>query len=86
MEIKNEVKAKDRIKSFVKNNYGTIIISGVSLTVGCLLCYKVGHGRGVRQGRNNLLDEIVNVSCENGLIMINPELGRYVFTAKKLDD
>lgn len=82
MESKNEIKKVDKIKNFVKSNYGTIIASGVFLTAGCLLGYK----RGVRIGKNNILDEIVVLSCKDGLIMKNPALGRYVFTAKKLEN
>ena len=82
MESKNEIKKMDKIKNFVKSNYGTIIASGVFLTAGCLLGYKMG----IRNGKNNTLNEIVAISCEGGLIMKNPDLGRYIFTAKKLEN
>lgn len=52
--------------------------------------YTFGHTdgitKGIKQGRNKILDEIVSISCnEGGLIMNNPDLGRYIFIAKKLD-
>ena len=85
MEIENRVTVTDKIKKFVKNNYGVIITSGVVLTTGYFLAYKNGLGKGIRRGRNNILDEIM-LSCEGGLMMTNPDLGRYVFTVKKLEN
>lgn len=36
------------------------------------------------RGQGEILTKIVSTSCEDGLIMNNSELGRYIFTAKKL--
>lgn len=86
MKRKMKTKVTDKIKTFFKNNSGVIIGVGVSLTVGVLSGYEIGRNRGVRTGRNNILTEIVDISCKEGLVMTNPEMGRYIFTAKKLDD
>ena len=86
METKTTMTKTEKIKSFVKSNSDVIIWSGVSLVAGTLLGYKIGYGKGTRAGRNSILDEIVDVSCSDVLIMRNPDLGRYIFTAKKLDD
>ena len=85
-ERRNKTKTTDKIKKFVKNNTGVIVASSVSMAVGCLFGYKIGHDKGVRAGKNDILDEIVSISCKDGLTMTNPKLGRYIFTAKKLND
>lgn len=85
MERKMKTKATDKIKTFFKNNSDVIIGVCVSLTVGVSFGYEIGRNRGIRTGRNNILTEIVEISCKEGLVMTNPEMGSYIFTAKKLD-
>ncbi len=89
METKTVMTKTEKIKSFVKSNSDIIIGASVSLVAEALLVYsgyKIGYIKGTRAGRNGILDEIVDVSCSDGLIMRYPDLGRYIFTAKKLDD
>lgn len=88
--METKIETKDSIKQFIHDNRNVLIASGVSLVGGCLLGYTFGHTNGItkviKQGRNKILDEIVSISCnEGGLIMNNPDLGRYIFIAKKLD-
>ena len=93
MENKTEINKMDEIKKIMRDNSDLIIGSCVYLAMG-LLCYKVGYykgykigrDKGITVGKNRILDSIVDVSCENGLIMRSPEIGRYVFTARKLND
>lgn len=88
--METKIETKDSIKQFIHDNRNVLIASVVSLVGGCLLGYTFGHTdgitKGIKQGRNKILDEIVSISCnEGGLIMNNPDLGRYIFIAKKLD-
>lgn len=85
MENKNETTKRDRIKKFLESNADVIIGSGVSLVIGGLLSYKFAYSKGIDAGRDKILNEIVNISCSNGLVMVNPDLGSYVFTATKID-
>lgn len=87
--METKIETKDSIKQFIHDNRNVLIASGVSLVSlvgGFLLGYTFGHTDGIKQGRNKILDEIVSISCNGGgLIMNNPDLGRYIFIAKKLD-
>lgn len=84
MKIKN--KLSEETKEAIQI-YGTIIGIGACLVVSGYLCgYKIGHKTGCKLARNNLLDEIVDRSCYNGLKMVNSLDEHYVFTAKKLID
>jgi hypothetical protein len=84
--METKIETKDSIKQFIHDNRNVLIASGVSLVGGFLLGYTFGHTDGIKQGRNKILDEIVSISCNGGgLIMNNPDLGRYIFIAKKLD-
>lgn len=84
--METKIETKDSIKQFIHDNRNVLIASGVSLVGGCLLGYTFGYTDGIKQGRNKILDEIVSISCYGGgLIMNNPDLGRYIFIAKKLD-
>ena len=84
MEIKTETKTRNLFKKFIGNNISTIVVSSLTLAGGCVFGYAFGHTKGIRQGQGEILNKIVFTSCEDGLIMNNPELGRYIFTAKKL--
>lgn len=84
MKLKN--KMSEETKETIKV-YATIVGIGTCLVVSGYLCgYKIGHKTGCRTTRNNLLDEIVDRSCYNGLKMVNSLDEHYVFTAKKLVD
>ena len=84
MEIKTETKTRNSFKKFICNNISTIVVSSLTLAGGCVFGYAFGHTKGIRQGQGEILNKIVFTSCEDGLIMNNPELGRYIFKAKKL--
>lgn len=74
----NEVK-----ESVIK--YSIAITSGICLVgLGCLAMYKLGCTNGIKQGRDHILDEIVDRSHSNGLVMRNAQMERFIFTAEKL--
>lgn len=84
METKTETKTRNPFKKFICNNISTIVVSSLTLAGGYAFGYAFGHTKGIRQGQGEILNKIVFTSCEDGLIMNNSELGRYIFTAKKL--
>lgn len=84
METKTEIKTRNSFKKFIYNNISTIVVSSLTLAGGCAFGYAFGHTKGIRQGQGEILTKIVSTNCEDGLIMNNSELGRYIFTAKKL--
>lgn len=80
-----ETKTRNSFKKFICNNFDTIIVSSLALAGGCAFGYAFGHTKGIRRGQGEILNKIVFTSCEDGLIMNNSKLGRYIFTAKKLN-
>lgn len=82
-------KTKDLIKKFIRDDAGVLL----ALVIVELGAYKIGYksgsadgiAKGIKRGQGEILNEIVFASCEDGLIMNNSELGRYIFTAKKLN-
>lgn len=57
-----------------------MIAGGCLAVIGCVQCYRIGKIK----GRNQTLTSIVDMSASKGLIMVNPDRGRYLFTAEKL--
>lgn len=84
METKTETKTGNPFRKFFCGLVGPIVVSGLALAGGCAFGYAFGHTKGIRHGQGEILNKIVFTSCEDGLIMNNSELGRYIFTAKKL--
>lgn len=65
--------------------YGIAVVAGVCLiAVGCSQCYKIGYAKGMKGGKNRILDEIVDMSINKGLTMVNSDNERYLFIAEKL--
>lgn len=84
METNYKTSEGKSIKEIVKDNAGFIAMTGVMVIYG-LYFYNWGYKTGLYDGKGKMLDEIVASSYSQGLIMNNPKLGRYVFTASKLD-
>ena len=87
MEMRTKI--KDSIRRFHPSSSDVAIGLGMVLVGVYVIGYASGHEdgftKGITQGRGEVLNNIVFASCEDGLIMNNPDLGRYIFTAKKLD-
>ena len=84
-KIMNNTSDKD--KKFELIAYGVTIAASMCLiAVGCSQCYKIGYAKGMNNGRNHVLDEIVNRSINKGLTMVNSDSVRYLFSAEKLAD
>lgn len=86
MENKNytdDVYQEDR---FVKRCKTVLIVSGIAVAgiIGYRHGFKDGYKKGFRKGTNKILDRIVESSTHRGIVMQNPDLGKYVFTASKL--
>lgn len=84
METNYKTSEGKSIKEIVKDNAGFIAMAGFLAIYG-LYFYNWGYKTGLNDGKAKILDEIVQSSYSRGLIMKNPKLGRYVFTASKLD-
>lgn len=66
--------------------YRSAFVVGVCLAViGCSECYRLGYIRGKNQGKNCILDSIVDRSIKNGLTMVNSNNETYLFTAKLIE-
>lgn len=87
--MKMRTKIKDLVKQFPPSSSDVVIGLGMALVGVYVIGYASGNEdgvtKGITQGRGEVLNTIVFASCEDGLIMNNPDLGRYIFTAKKLD-
>ena len=67
--------------------YGVTIAASICLVaVGCSRCYKIGYAKGTNKGENHILDEIVGRSINKGLVMVNSDGVRYLFSAEKFAD
>lgn len=78
METNYKTSEGKSIKEIVKDNAGFMAIYG-------LYFYNWGYKTGLNDGKDKMLDEIVQSSYSRWLIMKYPKLGRYLFTATKLD-
>lgn len=66
-----------------------ISIAGIGLTVlGCGMCYKLGHVKGVNLGTDRTFDYILHYSINHaGIVMTNTRDNKdYVFAAKCIDE
>lgn len=80
-KTKTETKTRNSFKKFIRNNIDTIIVSSLALAGGCVFGYTFRHTKGINRGGGEMLNMIVS---KGECIMKNPDLGCFVFTAKKL--
>lgn len=81
MEVKNEMTKREKIKEFMKENSGIIVVSVLSVAMACKIGYDSGHRRGFTDGKNNILDTIAS---SDGLRMRKGNGKLYLFTATKI--
>ena len=81
MEVKNEMTKREKIKEFMKENSGIIVVSVLSVAMACKIGYDSGHRRGFTDGKNNILGTIAS---SDGLRMRKGDGKLYLFTATKI--
>lgn len=81
MKEKNEMTKGEKVKEFMKENGGVIIISVLSVAMACKIGYDAGRKRGFRDGRNDILDSIAS---SDGIRLAKDGVGTYLFKATKI--
>ena len=79
--------AEDKNKKLKLIADGAAMVVGIFLfAIGCSQIYKIGYDKGMNKGKNYILDEIVDHSVHKGLVMVNSDRVRYLFSAEKLSN
>lgn len=81
MEVTNEMTKRRKIKEFMKENSGIIVVSVLSVAMACKLGYDTGHKRGFTDGKNNILSTIAS---SDGLRMRKGDGKLWLFSATKI--
>lgn len=84
--MQTTINSQEKSKKIKMIIYGATCVTSVCLVVvGCHQCYRLGYNKGYDQGKNRILDTIVDMTIKNGLTMVNSNNEEYLFTAKLIE-
>lgn len=88
VEVEEKGSKMEQIKSFVRDNWSTIISGSICIVASGLIGHKIGYKQGRKEAdrkNDRILDDIVRCSSGEGLVLVKNGVDRFIFTAKKCE-